>query len=153
MPNTLALQLICHAVGDYLFQSDWMANKKTSNWLPAILHATTYTAAFLLLTTSWAALLIIGGTHALIDRYRLVRYLIWAKNFLAPPQEEEWDQPREEGALPKVTTWWHPWSECSGTGYHKDKPPWMTVWLMIITDNLLHVIINAVALYYLGDLT
>ena len=45
--------------------------------------------------------------------------------------------------------WWHPWSECVGTGYHKDRPAWLAVWLMIITDNIMHLILNGVALRYL----
>jgi len=96
------------------------------------------------------ALAFIAGTHAVIDHYRLARYLCWAKNFMAPPQTEEWDT--VVGLqLPGVKTWWHPWSECSGTGYHKDKPAWLTVWLMFITDNILHVLCNGLAIYLWGS--
>jgi hypothetical protein len=42
----------------------------------------------------------------------------------------------------------HKWSECSNTGYHDSKPPWLTVWLMIITDNVMHVCINTFAIIF-----
>lgn len=32
-------QLIAHLAGDYIFQSDWMANEKTSKWFPAVARA------------------------------------------------------------------------------------------------------------------
>ena len=69
-------------------------------------------------------------THFFIDRYRLARYLCWIKNFLQPGKN-------------------HAWADCAGTGYHKDRPAWLAVWLMIITDNTLHILINALALKYL----
>ena len=44
-------QLVAHAVGDYILQSDWMANEKTKRSLAAAVHALTYALPFLLLTT------------------------------------------------------------------------------------------------------
>ncbi len=35
------------------------------------------------------------------------------------------------------------------TGYAADKPPWLTVWLLIIADNTMHVLINGAALEWL----
>lgn len=125
----LYLGLLAHMAGDYLIQSDWMAVEKTSRWWPAVCHAATYTLPFLLVTQDWRALLIIAGTHAVIDRFRLARHVVWAKNLLAP-----------RGYNPS-------WSECRATGYPPDKPPWMAVWLMIIADNTLHVAINSLAIW------
>lgn len=119
---------IAHFIGDYLIQSDWMALEKTKRWWPAVAHAVTYGLPFLLLTRSPIALLLIVGTHAVIDHYRLARHLVWVKNFIAPRR------------------YWFPWSECSGTGYHQARPAWMTVWLMIIADNTLHIAINSAIL-------
>ena len=121
-------QLVAHAVGDYVLQSDWMANTKTKRSVAALAHVTTYTLPFLFLTRSPAALAFIAGTHFVIDRWRLARYVVWAKNFLAP-----------RGSNP-------PWRECTGTGYPPDRPPWMAVWLLIVADNVMHVICNAIAL-------
>jgi dolichol kinase len=124
-------QLVVHAVGDYVLQSDWMANEKTKKSMAALVHALSYMLPFLLLTRSPLALAVIAGTHFIIDRWRLARFVCFAKNFLAP----------------KAT--WPRWEECSQTGYHTNRPPFMAVWLLIITDNLMHITINAFALNYL----
>lgn len=78
-------QLMLHAIGDYITQSDWMANEKTKRWFPAACHATLYSLPFLALSPSPAAFAVIIGTHYLIDRYRVARYVVWAKNWLSPP--------------------------------------------------------------------
>lgn len=121
-----AAQLVAHAIGDYVIQSDRMATAKTSQSLWAALHAVSYALPFLLLTRSPAALAFIAGTHFAIDRWRLARYVCWAKNAIGGS--------------------YAPWSECSATGYHKDRPAWLTVWLLIICDNVMHVCCNAAAL-------
>lgn len=129
---TLGLQFLCHGVGDYLLQSGWMANNKTKRFWPAFAHACVYFLPFwVVFHPSSAAAAVIVGTHFCIDRWRLARYVSFAKEFLSPPSG------------------WRPWSEHSATGYHESTPPFLAVWLMIISDNLLHFIINALALYYL----
>lgn len=127
-PMITASQLVCHAVGDYVIQSDWMASEKTSSHWPAAAHAVTYALPFLALTRSPWRLAVIAGTHFVIDRWRLARHICWAKNFLSPV-----------GSNPS-------WETCKATGYPPEKPLWLSVWLMIIADNTLHVIINALAL-------
>lgn len=122
-------QLVAHAVGDYILQSDWMANEKTKRSLAALAHVATYALPFLFLHPSPAALAVIVGSHFVIDRWRLARYVVWAKNFLGVGNP--------------------PWAECQGTGYPPDRPPWMAVWLLIIADNTLHMICNGLALAYL----
>jgi hypothetical protein len=145
------IQLILHLWGDYLTQSDWMAQNKTKHWWPAICHATVYSLPFLLIG-SWKAALVIWSTHAVIDRYRLARYLCWAKNFLAPMHSVEVVRV-EQGTSAKVhklaSPWWHPWALCKGTGYHGATEPFLAVWLMILADNTLHLTINYLALAYL----
>lgn len=121
-------QLIAHAIGDYVLQSDWMAQQKTKRHFAAFAHAVTYSVPFLFLAPSLVAWCVIVASHAAIDRYRLARYVVWAKNWLGPNR---------------------PWSECQGTGYPESRPPWMAVWLMIIADNVIHVLINGLALRYL----
>lgn len=123
-------QLLAHAVGDYIIQSDWMANEKTKKSLAAAVHAVTYALPFLFLTTSSIALAVIVSTHFAIDRWRLARFVCFAKNRLWPGRR--------------------PWSECSGTGYPSDRPPWLSVWLLIIADNIMHVAINGAALRWLS---
>lgn len=123
--------ILAHLVGDYLLQSDWMANEKTKRWWPATAHAITYGVPFLLVTQSPVALAVIVVTHAVIDHYRIARYLAWAKNLFAP------------------RSYRHPWSECSATGYHTDIPPWLSVWLMFVCDNTMHLLINFAAVQWL----
>lgn len=118
-------EFLAHAMGDYVIQSDWMAAEKTKRSLPAILHAASYAACFLTLTRSPKALIVIGGTHFVIDRWRLAKHVGWAKNQIAP-----------EDFRPGHTA----------TGYGEDKPDWMAVWLTIITDNTMHLLINRWAL-------
>lgn len=126
-----ASQLMAHMVGDYLLQSDWMAQNKTNAAFPAIAHAVTYSIPFLFFEPSAMAIAFIIGTHYLIDRYRLARYVVYAKNRLSPPSE------------------WLRWNDCKTTGYASDRPLWLSVWLLIIADNILHVLLNAIALSYL----
>lgn len=125
--------ILLHFVGDYLIQSHYMATEKVNRFAPAFWHALTYTLPFLLVTHSVWALLVIGLTHLVIDRYRLVKHLIWAKNHLAPLN---YPQPA--------------WAEAKGNGgFALSVPPFMAIWLMIIVDNLIHVLINSAALTWL----
>lgn len=91
-------QLVAHAIGDYVIQSDWMAGEKTRQSFAAAVHALTYAWPFLLLTHSLPALAVIVGTHFVIDRWRLARFVVFAKNFLGPPSK------------------WPRWSDCTATG-------------------------------------
>jgi Protein of unknown function (DUF3307) len=126
--------LLCHAIGDFILQSDWVALNKSRRSDVALLHAALYSVPFLALTRSRAALAIIAGSHFAIDRWRLTRYLIWAKNWLSPP-----------GYVPL---------ECCdpATGFPRDRPAWMTFWLYVVIDNTLHLVINAWALTQFGRL-
>lgn len=148
-------QLLCHLIGDYVLQSDYMANDKTKKSVAALAHVVTYTLPFLFITWSPAALAVILVSHFVIDRWRLARYVCWLKNFLAPEKSfGPWVVTRRVGTFEERsrthTLWWHSWADCSGTGYHKNREPWMTVWLMIIADNTLHILLNGLAIKYLG---
>jgi len=118
-----ANQIVAHLIGDYILQSDWMANEKTKQSFAASVHAATYTLPFLFITQSVAALAFIFGTHFLIDRFRLARYVVWLKN-------GNWSAP------------------ITATGYSDDKPAFLAVWLLIIADNTLHILCNGFAIYY-----
>lgn len=107
-------QLIAHLVGDYILQSHWMATRKMNEWLPAVLHTVLYTAPFIFLTQDVSKLLVICLSHLLIDRYRLANYVTRIKN----------------------------WNWKTSTGYPDNTPDFLSVWLMIITDNILHITIN-----------
>ena len=117
-----------HMVGDYVIQNDWMSTEKTKRWWPAIAHAATYGLPFLLVTQSVLTLAVIVGTHAVIDRSRLARHLVWFRNQFAP-----------RAARPAHTA----------TGSPPDRPDWLSVWVLIIADNVLHMVINVVAVVWL----
>ena len=124
-------ELLAHLVGDYFLQSDWMAlNKTKANW-PAFCHVIFYSLPFLLLDPSLLAILFIIGSHFAIDRWRLARYVCWIKNYLAEPVSSN-----------------PSFSECDITGYPKTRPDWLTVWLLIITDNTMHLLCNHFALNF-----
>lgn len=121
-------QLILHLIGDYVTQSDWMANRKTASTWAAFCHATVYSLPFFFLAAA-KAVLAIWLTHLLIDRFRLARYVVFAKNFLGHP--------------------WPQWENCKVTGYPNERPAWLAVWLLIAADNTLHLAINYMALRWL----
>ena len=77
----IADQLVAHLVGDYILQSHWMATEKTKRSAAAAVHAICYTLPFLLLTQDLVSLVVIAASHFAIDRWRLVRYLVWLKNW------------------------------------------------------------------------
>ncbi len=120
---TLELRLIFgflfHFIGDYLFQNNWMAQNKTKSHSAAFIHAVCYSALFLLLTDFYCWL-IIFVTHFFIDRYRLAVYWIKLVN-------NSWDE--------------------DNFGYGENMPTWMSVWLMIIIDNTIHLTINSICIY------
>lgn len=123
-------QLLAHMIGDYILQSHQMAESKTKSSWAALAHVTFYSLPFFWFEPSGPAYLAIVITHFLIDRFRLARYVVFAKNnFLATDESR--------------------WCECQATGYPERTPAWLSVWLLIIADNVLHVICNGIALKYL----
>lgn len=157
------IQLILHLLGDYVLQSDWMAQNKRKSSFAAGAHALTYSLPFLLLQPSLTAFAVILGTHFLIDRFGLARYVVWAKNVLLQPWcimltasrdniEDMQDLADEGELLSKAALGAHAkysWKNCSATGYPSDAPPWLAVWLLIAADNTLHLAINYAALQWL----
>lgn len=121
----MTAEILAHGAGDYLIQTDWMASEKLRRWDAAAVHAVTYAACFLPITRNWKALAVIGGTHMVLDRFRIAKHIAWAKNQLAP---------RKYRFAP------------TSTGYSADKPEYLSFWLMIITDNVMHMLINRLAL-------
>jgi len=123
-------QILLHAIGDYITQTDKMATMKTKSMSWAWIHGVVYGAPFALLGVSALGIVVIMTTHMFIDRYRLARYVVFAKNWITDPKLK--------------------WKDCSATGYPKDVPMWMSVWLMIIADNVIHLVINYSAIRWLS---
>jgi hypothetical protein len=151
-------------VGDYVLQSDEVANEKTKRTSAALLHVALYGLSFWLLTgASWKAMVFVVGSHFVIDRWRLARHVGWAKNWLGPNAMRwllgqrtravllkaendlgEKIQVKSYEPMPRPS----PWKECQVTGYSAEKPPFMAVWLMIIVDQCFHIACNAMAMQY-----
>jgi hypothetical protein len=134
-------RFLAHAFGDYVVQSNWQAQSKTQRqpaWAAGVgvgvrtaaLHAATYTACFLPLTRDPRRLLVVGGTHFVIDHWRLARYVVWAKNQAAP------------------RAWRYPLSAAGPFGYGPEVPDWLAGWLLFVADNAIHLAINEAALTY-----
>jgi len=140
-------QLLAHLVGDFILQNHWMANRKTQVTWIAVFHAVTYGLPFLFLTRHWQPLALIVVSHFIIDRWRLARVVtdVWGTGkpgvvmpFLAHVVYVIWPGTEErrraaEGVLKPPD----------------ESPAWLTVWLLFIVDNIIHLAINHVALKWL----
>lgn len=124
------MQILLHLAGDYLLQSHWMAVTKTKSTPVAILHSVLYSLPFLLIGSPWAVFLI-AAFHFPVDRYRLAVYVCYGKNFLAPKSA------------------WPTGNDLDRYGFPEITPIWLSFWLLIIVDNTLHLVINALILYFI----
>lgn len=118
------IQLLLHLLGDYVLQTNAMAQNKTSSHKWALLHAFIYSIGFAFIVPSVWAWLVIFGTHFLIDRYRLAVYWIRWYNRI-------------------------PAAAAGPFGYDAATPPWLAGWLLIIIDNTFHLVINFMAITWL----
>ncbi len=133
-------QLILHLLGDYVFQTHWMAREKVKSWYAASVHALVYSCPFILLTSSFTAIMTILVTHCVIDRFSLAKYVLFAKNWITDqnltfkmcsktgyPDIEDPEDPQSDGVLPM----------------------WLTFWLYAVADNTIHLCINYAAIRWL----
>lgn len=124
-------QLILHGIGDYFLQTDYQGlNKKNpglKGFLICLKHCITYSLPFFLIG-SWQAVSVIFITHFIIDRTNLVAYLLAFKNNVTT----------EEGNY-----------DITNFGFGHNRPFAISIWLYIITDNILHIICNYLALRFL----
>lgn len=78
MIERLYLVLICHAIGDYVLQSSFLANTKGSNWWHLIIHCILYSIPFYICYGINVELGILIVTHFIIDalkaRYKEISY-------------------------------------------------------------------------------
>ncbi|RAQ98169.1 DUF3307 domain-containing protein [Thermogemmatispora tikiterensis] len=84
--STLLIWLACHFVGDFAFQSTWMAVEKGKSWEVTFYHCATYTAVFILFAhPSMVAIVILFTTHLIVDalkaRYQVITS-IWVDQLL-----------------------------------------------------------------------
>jgi len=154
-----------------------MMINKSKRSSTCLLHVCLYTLPFLLLTHSWKALLVIAGTHFIIDRFGIARYLVWVKNHCTPHGYAGWnlcsltgyfDERTEEDFTVDFTA---TLNQAGGMvmpppefneklellrDYQEAKkkyiarPLFITAWLTIIADNTLHLLCNFLAIKYLS---
>ena len=104
-----------HLVGDYLFQTRWMAMNKSTKWPPLIVHCLIYTAALILFSSFYGILLPLGAislvfiSHIFLDRRTFVVW--WVRQIMGTPDAE-------------------------------------TSWLTIVCDQIFHLLIIGVVVYF-----
>lgn len=116
-------QFFLHMIGDYVTQNNYLANTKTENslrgYVACLVHVILYSIPFLIIG-SIQAVFIIMVTHFIIDKYRLAKYVIQLKN----------------------------WCFTTQTGFPEGTPSFISIWILFIVDNIMHVSINYLALLY-----
>jgi hypothetical protein len=87
--ETLTLAFLGHMVGDYIFQTDWMAENKKQNTLPCIIHSAIWAGSVVLFAGwGWLPFLFLFVIHFIQDRTYLVRewmHLIGQDHFATGP--------------------------------------------------------------------
>ena len=87
------LQFIAHRTGDFLLQNSFLALNKKKDWRVAVLHGLVYSLPFCFLTQKPQSLILISGTHILIDFFNISSF--WVRTY-------NWDW---QGDVPKVPLW------------------------------------------------
>lgn len=77
--SSLINLIMCHLIGDYVLQSDFIAKTKGENWYHLVVHCFLYCVPFyLLFGTTWH-LAVIFVSHIIIDalkaRYKKISYM------------------------------------------------------------------------------
>lgn len=111
--NKFDLLLIGHLIGDFLFQTSWMASNKSENWIALLSHVTIYTTVIVLVSWQFGGLSILGITiifigHVVLDRQKFVTF--WVSKIQKADEKN-------------------------------------TRWLSIMTDQIFHVVLLALAIY------
>lgn len=143
------LQLLLHLLGDYILQSEHMARQKRTCSIWAGFHAITYSLPFWLLQPSWAAWSVICGSHFMIDRFGLARYVVWVKNIVLGLWPQRFFGGISGNDQKAAESHRYSWENCKETGYPSDIQPWLAGLLIIISDNTIHLIINWASLKWL----
>lgn len=71
--------IYAHLLGDFIIQTDWMAQHKKESSLRCGIHVLTYMIPFLLCGLLWWQLLLIAVQHYAIDRTHFVQWFMKVK--------------------------------------------------------------------------
>ncbi|MBO8156544.1 MAG: DUF3307 domain-containing protein [Bacillaceae bacterium] len=72
--------LVAHLIGDYLFQTNWMAMNKARRWDALMVHSIVYTGVISIVSwmtfggLSMTGILIVFLSHLILDRRR---FIVW----------------------------------------------------------------------------
>jgi len=86
--------LIGHLMGDFLFQTSWMAQHKSTKWLPLLTHASVYTLVVGLVGLFSGGISLVGVAiifigHIILDRKTFVSF--WVRNIqMAKAPHQNW---------------------------------------------------------------
>lgn len=77
--NTILLLVICHMLGDYFLQTDFIASTKGKNWYHLIVHCMLYIVPFIVVFGLDWRIYVLLVSHLIIDplkaRYNKLTYL------------------------------------------------------------------------------
>lgn len=79
MSKTIVLIILCHLMGDYVLQYDFIAQTKGKNWYHLFIHCALYCVPFLLVFDWTWQLAVIFISHLIIDplkaRWNKITYI------------------------------------------------------------------------------
>ncbi|TFE02136.1 DUF3307 domain-containing protein [Jeotgalibacillus salarius] len=84
---------LSHLIGDYLFQTSWMAGRKKNDWTALLTHCFVYTLTVAIIAyftfggLSLTAVIFVFITHVIIDKQVVVQW--WVKRIMSPPPSEK----------------------------------------------------------------
>lgn len=77
--DELIILVLCHLIGDYVLQSDFIAKTKGENWYHLFAHSALYCVPFILLYGTGKACACLFLSHVMIDalkaRYKVIGYI------------------------------------------------------------------------------
>ena len=91
--------LMGHILGDWIFQTEWQATNKSSNWRAMLVHVAVYHVIMLGFLVMWAgpgdwriyiAVLLLAITHAILDRRQSVHGLMRLLRITVNRPPEKW---------------------------------------------------------------
>lgn len=79
MIATMYKLVLCHFLGDYVFQTDFLARTKGENWWHMLAHCVTYTTPFICFFGFDSNIAVLLLSHLIIDsakaRYKKINYV------------------------------------------------------------------------------
>lgn len=66
--------ILAHFIGDFLFQTDWMARNKKHNFYICFVHVMCYMIPFLFVDINWLQFFLIAVQHFLQDKTNFIKW-------------------------------------------------------------------------------